>query len=83
MRKAALAAHRARAGHAAHAVAGPHARGLIAARRLRGDRARTLQQWACGSGYTLLYASGFQVKAQKYCAARAENIGTSESSMPR
>ena len=78
MRKAALAAHRARAAHAAHAVAGPHARPYCCA-----ATARTLQQWACGSGYTLLYASGFQVKAQKYCAARAENIGTSESSMPR
>ena len=68
MRKAALAAHRARAGHAAQAVAGPHARCLTAA---RGDRARTLQQYRPVAVGTLLYASGFQVKAQKCCAARA------------
>ena len=73
MRKAALAAHRARA---AHAVAGPHAALL-----LRGDRRRA--HYSSGPVGTLLYASGFQVKAQKCCAARAENIGTSESSMPR
>ena len=77
MRKAAFAAHRA---HAARAPSQGRTRGLTAA---PAATARTLQQWACGSGYTLLYASGFQVKAQKCCAARAENIGTSESSMPR
>ena len=74
MRKAALAAHRA---HAAHAVAGPHAALL-----LRGDRRAHYSSGPVAVG-TLLYASGFQVKAQKCCAARAENIGTNESSKPR
>ena len=69
MRKAALAAHRARAAHAPHAVAGPHAALL-----LRGACAATGRaHYSSGpvAVGTLLYASGFQVKAQKCCAARA------------
>ena len=66
MRKAALAAHRARAGHAAQAVAGPHAALLL--RAATGRAHYSSGPVAVGK---LLYASGFQVKAQKCCAARA------------
>ena len=76
MRKAALAARRARA------VAGLHARPYCCAAMAPRRRAH-YSSGPVAVAYTLLYASGFQVKAQKYCAARAENIGTSESSMPR
>ena len=60
MRKAALAAHRARAGRAAHAVAG-----------LRAATWRAHYSSGPVAVGILLYASGFQVKAQKCCAARA------------
>ncbi len=75
MRKAALAAHRAPDARAAHAVAGPH--GLTGARSMavlahHAAAARRCAHYSSGpvAVSTLLYASGFQVKAQKYCALR-------------
>ena len=76
MRKAALAAHRART------PGTPRTPSHAVARRRRGAHAALLLRAATGRAHyssgpvavvgTLLYASGFQVKAQKCCAtARA------------
>ena len=77
MRKAALAAHRARAAHAPHAVAGPHAALLLRAATGRAHYSSIgLWQWVhC----CMLQASKLRHRNAALREPRAESIGTSES----